>query len=564
VTPSSSPNIKCITPEPERRIVPSPSPQHVMHPSNEGYTDSPSRLEVRPSTQIRQRSCEIPRKSQPTTEDHGSRSAGEEEVPLAYRYTSSTMSPINPTSPMSEVQRKKKLKKMRQKIKRSSSASEADFADKSTPTGENQSNQKSKTPPPRHEPPSPFSSRDSSVDSVDDQRKKMIAEKIQELKRIRDLARAYAEGTPVSESPVRSTKPSAPADQKLPTAAVPPSWNESASLYMGVCKDLKCEDGTTLYSKMTSDEAQKPNKKPAVNEQKSQQLHLSKRKQEEELKRATEEKQRETQLALQKQAQLRQQQWQEQQAAHQQQLATQRQQEAEAQRNLRRKQQPAAEEVLLSSSVSKSTSSYPSEQLPKFPLAKVDSDGTLYDNMRGKQNRMTLGMTSDVKDAEGHHQGKVNPTEWLASLDVANLWNRDVKQNELLHVPTSDWTQHAGDLHDPLFVGDLSSSSLSVSPVPSSPSSTLSLTSPSSTPPPITIAQRWSRAKRETSEVSEYCNVHYNGSHYESIEFLNEVTDLAARIRELEALTHLDVSRRNPCRTGKLVDSEPFEVGCCR
>lgn len=129
----------------------------------------------------------------------------DEEVPLAYRYTSSTLSPHSGSEPlrvMSEVERKKKMRSMKQKVKRSASASRIEDIKSTTPpvSPNTQRKLRPKTPPGRLSGGSSLS-RGSSEESVDLKRKQLISDKVAELKRIRDLAKAYAEGEPpVNES----------------------------------------------------------------------------------------------------------------------------------------------------------------------------------------------------------------------------------------------------------------------------------------------------------------------------------------------------------------------------
>ena len=131
----------------------------------------------------------------------------DEELPLAYRFTSSTLSPhagSDPTRVMSEVERKKKMKSMKQKVKRSASASRVEDMKSTSPTlsPSTQRKLRPKTPPAR-----PSFSRGSSEESVDLKRKQLIAEKVAELKRIRDLAKAYADGEQPGPDSCESSSP---------------------------------------------------------------------------------------------------------------------------------------------------------------------------------------------------------------------------------------------------------------------------------------------------------------------------------------------------------------------
>lgn len=92
---------------------------------------------------------------------------------------------------MSGVERKKKMKSMKQKIKRSSSASRVESGTSNKRGGDSGG---TRTPPARLSPRSPEKTSRESSQEFDNQRKVIIAEKVAELKRIRDLAKAYAEG----------------------------------------------------------------------------------------------------------------------------------------------------------------------------------------------------------------------------------------------------------------------------------------------------------------------------------------------------------------------------------
>ena len=168
------------------------------------------------------------------------------EIPVAYRFTSSTVSSRHDTSAgaanMSEVERKKKLKQMKQKIKRSASASKVEHI---KPAADPVVTPNRRSPPARLE-----TGQSKETGLAEEQRKLLISKKVEELKRIRDLARAYAEGEldvvtgrPSQQSSSKKKKRSTdsafdvpkkdrrvpvvetiePANREIPMAAVQPS-----------------------------------------------------------------------------------------------------------------------------------------------------------------------------------------------------------------------------------------------------------------------------------------------------------------------------------------------------
>ncbi|XP_067943738.1 uncharacterized protein [Watersipora subatra] len=162
-----------------------------------------------------------------TSEDSGQRVEGAEdygrftqteniEVPVPYRYTSSVISsrhdPSSPSKNLSEVERKKKLKHMKHKIKRSASASKVEAAKKSSHQPADTGGARS--PPPRLEEHKP------TVELTEEQRKELISKKVAELKRIRDLARAYAEGNLSVRQPILDARDPPKKERRQPVTEI--------------------------------------------------------------------------------------------------------------------------------------------------------------------------------------------------------------------------------------------------------------------------------------------------------------------------------------------------------
>lgn len=308
----------------------------------------------------------------------------------------------------SEVQRKKKMKSMKQKVKRSASASRVeDIMSPAMTSGNSYPGV-----------PALSQSRESSEESIDEARKMIILQKVEELKRIRDLAKAYADGeffeipcNPTHEQLVMPTLDNSsyqraemlqPEKTQAPSRTPPAPVSPAASRRKPVAMEetvVPSQNASHLVlpQPKSIDQAAVPRQKKSKRRSKTDPMVVP----------GNSDRYAHPNLSAQNQ-------------------------ERPAQSSRSKQKKPSRAQVY---------NSYPTndEELPKFPVlvASANSSGTLYDNMRGQESYDSMG-NSVIKSSHDSSRPIGHPDQQLGKVNVAlgdlvhklncgtAFWNRDV------------------------------------------------------------------------------------------------------------------------------------------